>query len=272
MRSTIVSPLAASAVNRMPFACSGSFSRRWKMIWLAGSNATSCSPSSFTVRCSPTFATRRGTWSTSTVAGSSPSRPRMTARSLPWPLPVKPRLPNSSIFTLAVPASWPSCASRSANRRAARIGPTVCEDDGPMPILKISKTEMCTARLEQDTGADARRPLGDVFLDVLRDVLIEVLDEIADVRIGREQLRADVRAHVGDDLVDIAEDARHVLVNVEDPVRAARHGQLDLREVHRAAGRPGVDELDQRRRDLAADRLLILLGRPADMGRQDHVR
>ena len=42
-------------------------------------------------------------------------------------------------------ASWPSASSRSANRRAARIGPTVCELDGPMPILKMSKTLMCTA-------------------------------------------------------------------------------------------------------------------------------
>ena len=43
--------------------------------------------------------------------------------------------------TRAVAASWPSCCRRSANSRAARIGPTVCELDGPMPILNRSKTE-----------------------------------------------------------------------------------------------------------------------------------
>ena len=37
-----------------------------------------------------------------------------------------------------VPSHPRSCRS-SANRRAARIGPTVCELDGPTPILKISK-------------------------------------------------------------------------------------------------------------------------------------
>jgi hypothetical protein len=57
---------------------------------------------------------------------------------------VKPRLPNSSTFTAVVEDSWLSSRSRSAKRRAARIGPTVCELDGPMPILKMSKTEMCT--------------------------------------------------------------------------------------------------------------------------------
>jgi hypothetical protein len=36
--------------------------------------------------------------------------------------------------------------SRSAKRFAARIGPTVCELDGPIPILKMSNTLMCTRR------------------------------------------------------------------------------------------------------------------------------
>jgi len=33
-----------------------------------------------------------------------------------------------------------SSSQRVAKRAAARIGPTVCEDDGPMPILNRSKT------------------------------------------------------------------------------------------------------------------------------------
>ena len=47
--------------------------------------------------------------------------------------------------------------------------------------------------------------------------------------------------------------------------------QLDLREVDRAGGRARVHELDQRARDLAADRLLRLLGRAADVRREDDV-
>ena len=38
-----------------------------------------------------------------------------------------------------------SSARRSANRFAARIGPTVCELEGPIPILKMSKTLMFIA-------------------------------------------------------------------------------------------------------------------------------
>jgi hypothetical protein len=77
-----------------------------------------------------------------TSAGQGGSCPSSTAVSLPWPLPVAPSEPKSSHFTRAVLASRPSAASRSVNIRAARIGPTVCELLGPMPILKRSKTEM----------------------------------------------------------------------------------------------------------------------------------
>ena len=77
----------------------------------------------------------------STVSGSCPARPSSTALSLPWPLPVAPSDPYISAFTRVVSASVPSCARRVTKMRAARIGPTVCELDGPMPILKRSKTE-----------------------------------------------------------------------------------------------------------------------------------
>ena len=40
----------------------------------------------------------------------------------------------------ATRSSSPRSRSRSANCRAARIGPTVCELEGPMPILNRSKT------------------------------------------------------------------------------------------------------------------------------------
>ena len=42
--------------------------------------------------------------------------------------------------TRATPADRAVCQQGSANAPAARIGPTVCELDGPMPILKMSKT------------------------------------------------------------------------------------------------------------------------------------
>ena len=55
-------------------------------------------------------------------------------------LPVAPSEPYSSTLTLAVASSNPSRLSPSAKRAAARIGPTVWELDGPMPILNRSKT------------------------------------------------------------------------------------------------------------------------------------
>jgi hypothetical protein len=41
-------------------------------------------------------------------------------------------------------SSNPSSASPATNVRAARIGPTVCELDGPMPMLNKSNTLMVT--------------------------------------------------------------------------------------------------------------------------------
>src|SRR5574337_1740228 len=43
-------------------------------------------------------------------------------------------------------SSTPPSCSPSAKVRAARIGPTVCELDGPMPILKMSSALTDTAR------------------------------------------------------------------------------------------------------------------------------
>ncbi|MDQ1013029.1 hypothetical protein QFZ82_007514 [Streptomyces sp. V4I23] len=63
---------------------------------------------------------------------------------VPWPWPVAPREPKSSARTAAVWASRPSFFSRTANIRAARIGPTVCELEGPMPMENRSKTLIAT--------------------------------------------------------------------------------------------------------------------------------
>ena len=76
----------------------------------------------------------------STWSGTSPDRPSTTALTLPWPCPVAPSDPNSSARIPATSPSRPPPARDSANIPAARIGPTVCELDGPMPILNKSKT------------------------------------------------------------------------------------------------------------------------------------
>ena len=61
------------------------------------------------------------------------------ARSVPWPLPVKASEPcRLTVIRRAAPAEGRQSSARK--RRAATIGPTVCELDGPMPILKMSKT------------------------------------------------------------------------------------------------------------------------------------
>ena len=62
------------------------------------------------------------------------------ARSLAWPLPVKASEPCSDTEMRAgfIPVSRRPCRKRPA----ATIGPIVCEDEGPIPILKISKTLM----------------------------------------------------------------------------------------------------------------------------------
>lgn len=80
----------------------------------------------------------------STRCGSCPARPSTTAFTLPWPCPVAPSEPNSSTRTDAVRARSPEARSRPTKRDAARIGPTVCELDGPMPTLNMSNTEMLT--------------------------------------------------------------------------------------------------------------------------------
>src|SRR5690606_38921243 len=90
-------------------------------------------------------ATVGSTSSGSTVSGSLPSRPSSTALGLPWPCPVAPSEPYSSARTRSVRSSRPSWSSRSTKLLAARIGPTVCELDGPMPTLNRSKTLSATA-------------------------------------------------------------------------------------------------------------------------------
>ena len=83
----------------------------------------------------------------STVSGCSPVSPSTTAFTLPWPCPVAPSEPNSSTRSPATRGIRPSAASASVNMPAARIGPTVCELDGPIPILNSSNALIAMARL-----------------------------------------------------------------------------------------------------------------------------
>ncbi len=103
-------------------------------------------------------------FSGSSVSGRKPARPRITARSVAWPLPVKASEPwrrHSSRATGPAPGILSSpAASFSRKRPAATIGPMVCELDGPTPILKISKmlrnmsaTPGCLSRLHTGIGA-----------------------------------------------------------------------------------------------------------------------
>src|SRR6218665_1028634 len=124
----------------MPFGWKARVSRREKARWAFSLNAIGCKPAR---RSWPVLRMRSSSApmaSTSMLSGSWPSRPSSTALSLPWPLPVEPREPYSLTSTRAQEASSPWCRRRSANRRAARIGPTVWELLGPMPILKVSNT------------------------------------------------------------------------------------------------------------------------------------
>ncbi len=73
----------------------------------------------------------------STVSGVWPDRPSRMATSVAWPLPVKAREPNSSQRTWV---GGETAVASSAKVRAARMGPTVCELDGPTPMVKRSLT------------------------------------------------------------------------------------------------------------------------------------
>jgi hypothetical protein len=58
--------------------------------------------------------------------------------------PVLASEPYSNIFTCTTSGNTSFCLSNSTNCCAARHGPSVCELDGPMPILNISNTEICS--------------------------------------------------------------------------------------------------------------------------------
>src|SRR6185437_13489316 len=135
----------------MPLTWYGSFSRLFQIRSVFSSNAISCWPPRWMRLSLRTRASSGGVASGSILSGQLPSSPHSTALSVPWPRPVSASDPYSSTVTRATRAMSPvSTSQRSTKRAAARIGPIVCEDDGPMPILKMSKT--LTAMLHAARG------------------------------------------------------------------------------------------------------------------------
>ena len=124
----------------MPLGCAGSDLRRWSTTSFSKLKSTRCAPPSSSSASRAAAATWSSAVAVSTVSGSWPANPSTTALSEPWPRPVAPSEPKSSAWTRTVAASWPEAASPSVNRFAARIGPTVWEDDGPMPMENRSST------------------------------------------------------------------------------------------------------------------------------------
>ena len=64
---------------------------------------------------------------------------------VPCPWPVAASEPYRSTRSDATSARCPEALSSSANTAAARIGPTVCELEGPIPMEKRSKTPTAIA-------------------------------------------------------------------------------------------------------------------------------
>src|SRR5579885_8735 len=105
----------------------------------AGSKAITSPPESVSSFVSLILATQRSAVSGATVSGSKPEKPSMTALSVPCPRPVHASEPYKIAFTRFKRARS-SLLNAAMKAAAAFIGPTVCEDDGPIPILNRSKT------------------------------------------------------------------------------------------------------------------------------------
>ena len=67
-----------------------------------------------------------------------------TAVSVPCPFPVRASDPNNSILSEAIFSRGNFSIQLNKNCLAAYIGPTVCELEGPIPILKRSNTILVT--------------------------------------------------------------------------------------------------------------------------------
>ncbi len=84
--------------------------------------------------------------------------PEHDALSVRWPFPVHASDPSKVTFRRLRLRALVARSSAATKAAAAFIGPIVCEDDGPIPILNRSKTLIITA-----TGHRSRRSLTCAF-------------------------------------------------------------------------------------------------------------
>mmetsp|Transcript_2767 Transcript_2767/g.7745 ORF Transcript_2767/g.7745 Transcript_2767/m.7745 type:complete len:439 (-) Transcript_2767:31-1347(-) len=112
---------------------------------------------------------------------------------------------------------------------------------------------------------------GNLLLHFFAGFGVEVDDHVPDAVLGAQELLADVGAGGSQNGIDLREDARDVLVGAQDAVTARASRQVDLGEVHGPVRAPGVDDLQERERNLLSDLGLRLLGGAADVRGHQHV-
>jgi len=133
-------PPASTAVSRSPFGCrvfapGGNIVSRRSRRSRTSSNSMSRLPASRSRFIARISAIVLSITAGSIEAGSFPASPSNTARSVPCPNPVSANDPYRSTCTRSTSSSLPLWSSSRANLHAARIGPIVCELEGPTPIL-----------------------------------------------------------------------------------------------------------------------------------------
>src|SRR6476646_1884138 len=123
----------------------------------------------------------------------------------------------------------PSRCSAAANIRAARIGPTVCELDGPMPILKRSKTLIAMSWIDPSRNRKAVPMLrvGASLNFPFHDIMCNVSVRVRALRVGAAWRLA------GDNRV-VGETEDHVAFRREPIAPVTRKRMMDVE--HR--GRP----------------------------------
>ena len=125
----------------MPFGWAGRSAAPCMTRSSSTSNGTVVVPASSSGRRRGSRRARPAARSVSVVAGSSPSRPRTTALAIRGRDPWRPASRTARPGCRRTSLERPDSASPSANRLAARIGPTVWDDDGPMPTEYRSNAE-----------------------------------------------------------------------------------------------------------------------------------
>ncbi len=106
-------------------------------MFFATGKSTICAPDATGSRpLRVTNSINAGISSMTTSCGLFPASPMMMATSVAWPLPVSDNDPYRLTTIWLVAVNKPLLSSRSIKLFPAFIGPTVCELEGPIPILK----------------------------------------------------------------------------------------------------------------------------------------